>query len=803
MNDSVDATVDSIDIEPDGVFSIAPQESGKSGLNHYRQLDWLNKSIKELIDTNKPIPNHINKQGNVCKEALSLSIRKVFPPQRKFYNFYQLQQAVQRYAGHWGFEVSIRGKYIQCCSKQRAGKQYKSQVSPSKQRKTIPSHKECDCPFRIQISTLRQSHSSMPEALHNHVSCPVRVGHKSVYDHDCQPGMDLQIISRQAAGRMTVPLEKVSSLVDLVSKGHVPTRTIRSILRPYFPDYVHLSSTTIHNFKMKAKLYNKLSPSHVNNQQIVNDLLSFTQLDVSQFQSSELRDQQIKEVLGEIFNESGWDVLNFVQKMKLSFPGFDYRIHHDSGTNDPIGIVWMTPNMKCNWKQYGETLFLDMQKREVNKFGWAYFGPTMLDCEDRIVQAAESLVIEETISTYAFVMNSIAEMEPLRPLSSVSVMFGDCFLDDSLLVKLDIDDTCTVVWDHYHLIHQVWPNAEKLDGKFDLIKPQLEGMLYAKTQQNFDDCYLLIQNALSSHPSTLDYLKHFHDHQKKFASFHVRSIVGNLGKLGSSHAEQNHSSIVAFLGKERTNLNLVDQMGCLLQRQNEKERGFKSSDRKYLRVVQFKHQDDAYHPALFLSQKSYENRWLPQYLDSNHYTVSSNDNGSFTVKRNGKQAHRILQPSIRCSCVEVISFHSQCKHEIARDRFIKGNNDESTLFCKQYFSPRHYLPTLYSDEQLKSHLERTKSIFQTEETEQEDIANGDLDAYMTSDHPQAEDHLEDSGLTTLEQSNLLNGTLEETPIDVTTVATFATLSRTSNTSENREIGQPMDDSVGKLNSSNA
>ena len=74
---------------------------------------------------------------------------------------------------------------------------------------------------------------------------------------------------------------------------------------------------------------------------------------------------------------------------------------YDDKTNRPIGVVWMTGTMKQNWKVYSDTVFLDMQKKEYNKFGWPYFGPTLLDCESRIVQCAESLVLEESNETYA------------------------------------------------------------------------------------------------------------------------------------------------------------------------------------------------------------------------------------------------------------------------------------------------------------------------------------------------------------------------------------------------------------------
>ena len=53
--------------------------------------------------------------------------------------------------------------------------------------------------------------------------------------------------------------------------------------------------------------------------------------------------------------------------------GFDYRVHysHDSLPDD---ITQMTFATKNNMLQYGDILFLDVQKRPFNKIGCPYTG---------------------------------------------------------------------------------------------------------------------------------------------------------------------------------------------------------------------------------------------------------------------------------------------------------------------------------------------------------------------------------------------------------------------------------------------
>ena len=90
---------------------------------------------------------------------------------------------------------------------------------------------------------------------------------------------------------------------------------------------------------------------------------------------------------------------------------------------------------------------------------------------------------------YAWVLCSMEAMEPSRKLSSVQMMFGDCAIQDTLLDVLGISDSCCIGWDVYHLLHQVWPNAPVLISKYHLIRKSLEGIVYAKSQEEFDACY--------------------------------------------------------------------------------------------------------------------------------------------------------------------------------------------------------------------------------------------------------------------------------------------------------------------------
>jgi hypothetical protein len=83
----------------------------------------------------------------------------------------------------------------------------------------------------------------------------------------------------------------------------------------------------------------------------------------------------------------------------------------------------------------------------MNKLHWAYIGPVVVDNENTIELACESLMIEESHDeSEAFVLNALFEMEPRRSRKSIRVIFGDCFLTDLMLPLIDLDPKDTAIF---------------------------------------------------------------------------------------------------------------------------------------------------------------------------------------------------------------------------------------------------------------------------------------------------------------------------------------------------------------------
>ena len=80
----------------------------------------------------------------------------------------------------------------------------------------------------------------------------------------------------------------------------------QTTLRKYLPDHVHISATTVHNFKVKVKGLSGI-------QSCDKDLI---EINLSKCPTGILTDDEICHFIAEIFEESGWDVLNFFAKVE-------------------------------------------------------------------------------------------------------------------------------------------------------------------------------------------------------------------------------------------------------------------------------------------------------------------------------------------------------------------------------------------------------------------------------------------------------------------------------------------------------
>ena len=102
-------------------------------------------------------------------------------------------------------------------------------------------------------------------------------------------------------------------------------------------------------------------------------------------------------------------------------------------TTDPCGVVWQTPFHRAAFEKFGDALFIDAMKRGLNHLHWPYFGPTVLDCDGKIMTCCEAICCGELVASYKFVLGSLFEMSShAHAKTSVKVLFCDKMLDRNL-----------------------------------------------------------------------------------------------------------------------------------------------------------------------------------------------------------------------------------------------------------------------------------------------------------------------------------------------------------------------------------
>ena len=94
-----------------------------------------------------------------------------------------------------------------------------------------------------------------------------------------------------------------------------------------------------------------------------------------------------------------WDAITYLKQVQELNPNLHYRVKYDLN-NRPEAICWMFPDMHQHFLRYGDILFLDAQKRDMNKPGWPYIGPVVKDNENKIRLVTECICISESMEMY-------------------------------------------------------------------------------------------------------------------------------------------------------------------------------------------------------------------------------------------------------------------------------------------------------------------------------------------------------------------------------------------------------------------
>jgi hypothetical protein len=551
--------------------------------------NWLTQGLIDEIAAGFPNSGDIAVgTGSRDKACFEDHCQKLFPPGRIFASNKQVEQAACRFLEAWAIQAVHDGKKIMCHYGLSNRKKKPSRVAPGLTPREMPeTRKEAtQCPFRIHYSWVDYARSVKKPGIFYRAK--ITTLHLT---HTCQMNPQEHRIAIQKSGHLEVDVHGMKDILSLMQeKPRVSAEVLRPMMSRYLSVHQGISAQFIGNFRRRVILFLVRNPDFSN--LTYDQALSLTSgRHIAAEEMTDLDDPFIKQnfsaMLRRIMAEdpATWEALTLMDDLKVSAPGFDYRIKKD-GDGRPTGLMYMTAQMRYHARRYGTVLCLDAQKRQYNSSGWPYIAPVVKDNEMKVAVAAESIVTEETHEFYIWILQSMTSIEPRFQLSNIRLVFADQKITPTVLHDLGIEDTCTLRGDFYHLLNEVWPDHYH-PSVYPTIKKFLAAMLLSKTQEEWEGAYECASLVLVSRPRMKSALDDIYNSVEQYAGFFLRSIEGNLMMNGDVSAEQNHSGVVAYLG-EGAAFAVAEQMTHLLKRQQnlDKLRRQKEDD-QYVRASRY------------------------------------------------------------------------------------------------------------------------------------------------------------------------------------------------------------------------
>ena len=400
----------------------------------------------------------------------------------------------------------------------------------SKKKRSVLSLR-CGCTFRIRYTKASaMMPSAPPEA--------VRITDASfLHTNGCQPSIGQLNVMRKRNGHFTVQLskQKMWEIIQLLNAGHVPSKILRWMLQQILPQSVVVDSQFLTNVRLKAKRLGPtcpvesidISPDTI--QQLTSSTITRGEdaNDTSHF--LDLATKHAREILQEALasEETKWKVQVYMEKLSTKDPGFSYHIAR-AADGSPTGVVWMTPAMRSAFESFGECIFLDAMKRQQNSLHWPYIAMVVLDGDKKIFVACESISCAERIETYTWICDFVFTHAPQRQRKDVLMIFSDCFVTDSLLESLGIQNTCNLGWDAYHLFQEDWPSYFG-NSLWPLVVDSMRKMLFGFSEAEYLEGYTSAITSMRNHENRYtEYIQKWHHNRDKFAKYIVSHQAGSF-----------------------------------------------------------------------------------------------------------------------------------------------------------------------------------------------------------------------------------------------------------------------------------
>ena len=669
------------------VSNNSPEVTGEA----MRKMCWLTHDLQTEIETH--FPGHdeikIDRVTGICSRDLDAFMSKcthMFPKGRIFMSEEQLNQAAKYFLDAWNVKKVHNSKKIQCYYGIGRKKNYVSTCAPDKRRHVEPSLKEqYNCPFHIAYNHIGVCNKLKKPRIFYHVKITnLNTTHSCELSTQCYRNAH-----HSSRGQVKISLSGMHSLLHILK---VTPSTPASVLRPLLNQFVDngtaVDAQFMSNFRTRVAYYHAKNPSNHENQVDISlsDATSLLSRKVLSQEEHSILDNPLVRlnfnvIMKRIIEEDNttWEAFAFLKECKMTMPGFDFRIKLDKSTKRPIALVFLTAEGRKNLLRYPNIIFTDAQNREHNNFGWPYIALVVKDMDMKIAVTCEALAITEDLETYSWILRSQADMEPRWKLSDLKIIFGDQRITTTLLNMLKIEDTCLLRGDYYHLMKEVFPTSEFFGTHvMNLIEKDLRNMLLTSKEAEWNASYSKIVEVLKDDPAKIRKLDKIKDNPSYCAGCYLKKIKGNLDLNGSAPAEQNHSSVIAFLGKGHSDWSIMAHTGALMKRQAEHSKQHKRQEDKL-------HAQSLKYKSKMVGQQGVDDqiakKCLSMYAYKELYAYAARYSANFQkyydnlgnchiwpigTERTANNS-TIITNGNRCECFKCTAFQYQCKHELVDD----------------------------------------------------------------------------------------------------------------------------------------
>jgi hypothetical protein len=675
--------------------------------------NWITRDLLAHVEQFYPEPGDITPGSGIRNlEAFKTACSILFSEGRIYASSQQLSQVVTLFLDKWSAKSVMLGKKIACFYH----KPQKNKVlSQSEKKYSVQTSKKVlvQCPFHISYSPLNFVKRMKLPLIFHHVKITT-----TNFTHTCELSPTYLRQAKKSSG-CCISLDMPSLTTALELLRHNPNTSstyIRTFLTKALPTWHALDSVFISNFRKRAAHYwtqHDNNPNHHISVEEAEMLTSRSTADETLDFDDPVVANNYKQLLSRVMQESSapWKVRKFLEECQSNTPGFAYIISTDCD-GKPSCITWTTPRMRRDIIRFGDVLFLDAQMRQYNTAGFPYASIVMINDENNICTGCETLYIEESTAGYTQMIRNMATMEVRWSPSNVRFVFGDLKIRPKLLLDTGMVNA-QLRGDNWHLLNEVWPKRESFGHSYQSIAPFLRTMLESKTIRDWDLGYSSAKIILQTDPEKVSKLDDIYQNPSYYAGYKLCEADGSLGRQGDSHAEQNHASIVAYIGKGGT-FDLAEQVEKLMERHQAKVRQRMNNDADLtIRINKFTsqfrtHQDktnDANAHA-HLSSYAYKTFFTQSFQHSRRLQKREKETGEYMVWQANIPESEIDQDKVyhlsknnRCQCLKRKQMLIQCGHELSvfgfafNDWDTRWMNDRTfcrevlNLYCVGFFNP--------------------------------------------------------------------------------------------------------------------